>query len=185
MSRNEREIPCGMQQFAPSDNRENRSSHASTTVAFTTLSTHTLARAPNEQSSCDPVKRVMDRTKIAFVALLPALWLLVCGQGLSAQCIDCSKEVSRDQTCTLLSCKYCPSDAVSSQDISARRAPSRPGKSGNTNATLLSPISRPHAVEHASLALSCPRRESRAALATCWQFACRAALDPRAPSSIS
>lgn len=174
-----------MQRFAPLHNRENRSSQASTVVALRTLSAHTLTRTPNEQSSQDPVKRVMDRTKIAFAALLPALWLLLCGQGLSAQRIDCSKEISRDQTCTLQSGKYCSSDAVLSQDITARRASSRLGKSGNSNTTLLNPISRPHTLEHASLVIRSPRRESPLALATCWQFVCRAALDPRAPSSIS
>ena len=185
MIRNECEFPCAMQRIRTITHRENGSSYDSTVVAFTTPSAHTLARTPNEQSSCNPVKGVMDRTRIAFAALFPVLWLLLCGQGLSAQCVDCSKEISSHQTCTLLSCQHCPPDAVSSQDIPARRAPSRLGKSGNTNTALLSPISRRPTAEHAPLAIRSPRRESPLAVAMCWQFVCRAALDPRAPSSIS
>ena len=126
----------------------------------------------------------MDRTKLAFAALFPALWLLLCGPGLSAQHIDCSKKSSGAQACTLQSGKHCSSDAVSSRDITARRAASRLGKSGNGNALPLHLVSGLNVPERASAAVT-PERESPVALATYWQFALRAALAPRAPSSVS
>jgi hypothetical protein len=140
---------------------------------------------PNEQSSRDPVKGVMDRTKIALAALLPALWLLLCGQGLPEQCIDCSNETCMDLTCTLQNGKHSSLEAVPSPDITARRATSRLGKSGNANTPLVTAVSREHAVEHAYLAILSARRQSPPGLVARWQFDCRAALDPRAPSSIS
>ena len=173
-----------MQRLAPFTIREDRSSRDSTVVAFTTTSAQMPVRIPHEQSSHEPVKGMMDRTKIAFAALVPALWLLLCGQGLPAQCIDCPKAPSSAHTCTLQNDKACSSDAVSSQDTTARRAASRLGKSGNTNPLVVNPISRSHAVERTPTPVSA-QRESPIALATCWQFVCRTALEPRAPSSVS
>ena len=139
----------------------------------------------NEQSSRDSVKRVMDRTRIAFAALLPALWLLLCGQALSAQRIDCPNEACTDPTCTFQNGKHSSFDAVSSPDLTARRATSRLGKSGNGNTDLVTAVSREYGVEHASLAIRSARPQGPSGLAARWQFDCRAALDPRAPSSIS
>ena len=127
----------------------------------------------------------MDRTKIAFAALLPALWLLLCGQGISAQCIECSNGTCRDPLCTLQNGKHSSLAVVSSPDVTARRATSRLGKPDNGNTSLVNAVSRAYAVEPASLAIRSARRQSPPDLATRWQFDCRAALEPRAPSSVS
>ena len=174
-----------MRRFASFAPREGRPFQTRTSL----LSQTPALRHPHEvqmnKLRSNPVKALMDRIKIAFAAIFPAVWLLLCGQALSAQCTDYSKETSRDHPGTLQGCKPCSPDALTFQDATARRAPSRLGKSGHAKPLLFNPISRPHTVEHPSLAICSPRRESPLALATCWQFICRAALDPRAPSSVS
>jgi len=178
------EIANGMQRFAPL--HVARIGPLGTSCSGLYNPERSRARTiPNERSSRDPVKGVMDRTKIAFAALLPALWLLLCGEGLSAQCVDWSNGTCRDPSCTLQNGKHSSLAVVSSPDVTARRATSRLGKSGNGNTSSVNAVSRAYAVEHAPLAICSARRQSPPDLATRWQFDCRAALDPRAPSSVS
>jgi hypothetical protein len=182
--RSECELPCEMRRFASFAPREGRPFQTRTSL----LSQTPALRHPHEvqmnKLRSNPVKALMDRIKIAFAAIFPAVWLLLCGQALSAQRMDWSKETSRDHPGTLQGCKPCSPDALISQDATARRAPSRLGKSGNANTLFVNPISRSHAVERMPIPLSA-QRESPFGLATCWQFVCRTALDPRAPSSLS
>jgi len=173
-----------MRRFAPSQIRESRCSPGLGVVVLKNPRAAMLVRT-NEQCSRDPVKPVMDRTRIALASFLPALLILLCGQSLPAQCIDCAKKNSTFQACTLQKGEHFSSDVVSSTDITPRRATSRPGKAGHNNAPTLDPISRFHQVEQVPLAICSARRESPLALATSWQFACRTALQPRAPSSDS
>ena len=178
------EIFCAMQRLAPLQIHESKCSSGPGVVVLKNFRATTFVQT-NEQCSGDSVKPVMDRTRIALASFLPALWILLCGQSLPAQCIDCAKESSTFQTCTLQKGKHLSSGVVSSTDITARRATPRPGKPDHSNPPILDPISRVHKVEQAPLAICSARRESTLALATCWQFACRTALEPRAPSSDS
>ena len=142
-------------------------------------------RFPNERSRRAVVKPAMDRVKITLVALLPALWLLASGQSFFDPRDSCANPAPCNSTCTSEDGKPCPSHPLYSPDISARPVRSRLGPQvGHSNLLPLEPISASYAVERAPQTLSA-QRESPPAVATSWQFACRAALDPRAPSSVS
>ena len=142
-------------------------------------------RFPNERSPRTPVKPAMDRVKITLVALFPALWLLTSGQSLLDPRDSCANPAPCNSTCTCEDGEPCPSHPLGSPDISARPVRSRLGPQvGHSNLLPLEPISPSYAVERTPQTVFA-QRESPPALATSWQFACRAALDPRAPSSVS
>ena len=140
---------------------------------------------PNERSRKRAVKTVMNRVKLSLVALLPAFWLLASGQSLLDPCDICASRGFDVSKSTFEGGKQCPLHSVCSFDTAARPVKSRIGPQVPKGKFMpLEPIARSHAVERTPTLVSA-QRESPIALATCWQFACRAALDPRAPSSIS
>ena len=142
-------------------------------------------RFPNEGSPRTPVKPAMDRVKITLVVLFPALWLLASGQSLLDPRDSCATPAPCNSTCTSEDGKPCPSHPLCSPDISARPVRSRLGPQvGHSNLLPLEPISPSYSVERTPQTVFA-QRESPLALATSWQFACRDALDPRAPSSVS
>ena len=143
------------------------------------------AECPNERSAQWRVTAVMNRIRITFVALLPALWLLASGQFLfdssgngAATTGGCHSQ------CVLEGGKHCLSHPPSASDISARGIRSRVGKhSGKSDLICLEPIS---CSAWPRSAIACfTVHTSSPALATGWQFACRAAPNPRAPSFAS
>ena len=144
-----------------------------------------LAHVLNERRQVTAVKPIMDRARITLVALLPALWLLIPGQYLLGACAVCTNTASCDTTCAFEGAKQCPLHSVCSFDAAARPVKSRIAPQvPKGNFIPLEPVSRSHAVERTPTAVSA-QRESPLALATSWQFTCRAALHPRAPSSVS
>src|SRR5262249_5673264 len=138
-------------------------------------------RTANERATRFAVKATMDRVKLMLVALLPAFWLLPAGPSLV--CDNCVARGSDDSGVAIQCDKHGPSHSIYSTDISARPVTSRAGKHfGKSNTLLFEPFS-----ESPSLTRLAPseQRESPLALRTSWQFACRAAGEPRAPSSVS
>jgi hypothetical protein len=130
-------------------------------------------------------KPAKDRAKIALVALFPALWLAASGQPLLGLCDGSGSSSPCNSTCTAECGKQRPSHPFGSPDFSARPVRSRLGPQvGNSNPLLLEPVTHSEAGERRPVA-AFAKRESPLALAASWQFACRAAADPRAPSLVS
>jgi hypothetical protein len=141
------------------------------------------AQIPNERPQRAVVKPVMDRARITLVAVFPALWLLVSGSYLPAPGDGCPAKC--DSTFAFGAGKQCPPYSVCTGDTAARPVNPRIGpQAGNGNVIPLESSFRSHSIER----LSAPvftQRESPLALAVSWQFACRAAPEPRAPSFVS
>jgi hypothetical protein len=128
----------------------------------------------------------MDRVKVTLVALLPALWLMASGQSFTGRCPSCASASSRDSTLALESGQCCPSDAAGSVGLSALRANPRIGAhSAKSNFRPLEPIDYSQAFNRTLFANSPSQRDGLIALAVRWQFDCRAASEPRAPSLVS
>ena len=140
-------------------------------------------RTENECIVSEMVKGLMDRLKVSLISLFSGLSFLVSGQSLF---VDCAVQDSNQTTCVLQSSKDSCSHGLNSYDIFARQAVSRIGKhlgKGHLPSSHL--LCRSHSLERIFLKLSCADSEKPSALATCWQFECRAALNPRAPSLVS
>src|SRR5882724_11568897 len=131
------------------------------------------------------VKRLMERVKVTLVSLLPALWLMSSGQYFLDPCGNFVTASACDSTFAFESGQHCPSNAESSIDLSPRRANSRVGShSAKTHFPFAEPVVDSQADYRRLLANFSPQRKAPLALATRWQFDCRAAPEPRAPSSV-
>ena len=123
----------------------------------------------------------------AFIFLLPALFLLISGPGLVAR-PGCWSPASRGAICNLQSGKKATSAVVVLVDVSTRRPVSRIGKQfqfGRGSPPLLDVISFPDLIGSTFLISFSPQRRGPDTLASRWQFDCRAAGVPRAPSFLS
>jgi hypothetical protein len=128
----------------------------------------------------------MDRVKVTLAALLPALWLMASGQCFADPCGSCATVSARDSKFAFESGKQCPSNEASSIDLSARRAKARIGShSAKANLFFIEPIAHSKVAHPKFSGNFSSVREGPLALATRWQFDCRAAPQPRAPSSVS
>src|SRR5262249_39253887 len=141
----------------------------------------------NERCERWVVKAVMDRVKVALVSLLPVLWLMASGQSFAEPCRNCATANKPDSKFALESGQRCPSnEATVFTDLSARRANAR---IGSQSAKLIffpvEPAIGSRSVDRRFLAVFSSLREGPCALAVRWQFDCRAASEPRAPSSVS
>ena len=139
---------------------------------------------PNKQSRKTAHKPGVDRLKITLVALFPALWLLTSTHSVHGSNGASGSAVQDRSTCNAECGKPCGSRPLSA-DISAPPFRSRFGSQ------MPESTSPPLKAEFPSCAIErvpvpvFAQRETLLTLARSWQFACRAALDPRAPSSVS
>ena len=139
----------------------------------------------NEHSGHSPVECLMNRAKLGFVALLPVLWILASGESLLASCDGCNSTGLCGSQSILDGGKPCPSQPLSGSDAAASTVHSRVVKhSGKSSLTPSENICRTFSLQSNAVARPAPRT-SPPGLATSWQFTCRAALDPRAPSFAS
>src|SRR5258705_1863614 len=126
----------------------------------------------------------MDRVKVTLVALLPALWLMASGQCFADPRGGRETISARDSKFAFESGKHCPSNEPCSTDLSARRAKARIGShSAKGNPFFIEPIAHSQVTHPRFSGNFSSVREGPLALATHWQFDCRAAPEPRAPSS--
>jgi len=145
-----------------------------------------IAQIGNEQCERWVVKADMDRVKVALVSLLPALWLMASGQCFARPCDSCATDNAPDSKFALESGKHCPSKEANSIDLSARRANARIGSHlAKANFFSSEQTTSSRSVDRRFLTDFSSSREGPRALATRWQFDCRAASEPRAPSSVS
>ena len=141
-------------------------------------------RYSTERIANQVVKASMSRVRITVVALFPVLWLLA-GQSLLEPGTDCAAVGIFHSNPALDSSELWPASPHLSTDISTRVVHSRSGKiSGKTTPLPFEFLSRLQSARAFAAALS-SQFPSPPALATSWQFACRAALEPRAPTSVS
>lgn len=127
----------------------------------------------------------MRRANVALFLLLPALWVFLCAQGFAIPCDNCGIFGSQDVTCSLQPCKGSAGDVLVSPNSSTVRAATRTGKNfGKSHLPSLDPLARSHG-NGRTLTISFPESQSPFTIATCWQFDCRAARHPRAPTLVS
>ena len=142
-----------------------------------------LNKSNSERHEKYKVKASMS-TKFSFIGLLSALCLLASGYSGFGSCNDCAP-ASQDRAAAFESAKHCSLSSFFSSDLSARRFSSRNGQQiGKSDVPLVESAWSSHIVER-DIAILCPRLDGPLSLISSWQFACRAALDPRAPSSRS
>lgn len=128
------------------------------------------------------VKPIVDRAKITLGCILPALFLLICSQSLAASCERCGAEPQADSTYSLQDGRHVPVHTPSPSDATVRHGSWRIVKLSKTQPLTFLPIRHWRTAVAAPLDLSSPRHQSPTALVTRWQFDCRTAWDPRAPS---
>ena len=142
------------------------------------------ARFTSERVGHSPVECLMNRGKLTLVAFLPVLWLFASGESLLASCDECGTRICDSQS-ILNGGKGCPAQPLSNSDAAASALHSRILKhSGKSSLTPCENICGSVSLQPQAVAHLAPRTNSLD-LATSWQFACRAALDPRAPSFAS
>jgi len=140
----------------------------------------------NERPESDVVKALMDRVKVTLVALLPALWLMASGQYFLDPCGNCPATSASNSSFAFEQGKHCSSNETGSIDLSARRTNLRvSAQSAKNNFFPVEPAIGSKSVSQRFSAVLSSDREGPLALATRWQFDCRAAPQPRAPSSVS
>ena len=128
----------------------------------------------------------MDRVKVTLASLLPVLWLMASGQSFADPCGGCPTKAPCSSTVALENGQRCPSNEASSTDVSTWRANARIGShSSKGNPLFVEPTDRSEAVSRRFLVDFSSFREGPGVLATRWQFDCRVASEPRAPSSVS
>jgi len=128
----------------------------------------------------------MDRVKVALASLLPVLWLMASGQDLADPCGACPTGSACDSKFAFENGKRCPANEGSSTELSTCRANTRIGShSAKGNLFFVEPTDGSEAVGRRFLADFSSLREGPRTLVTRWQFDCRAAPEPRAPSSVS
>src|ERR1051325_3993860 len=128
----------------------------------------------------------MDRVKVTLVALLPALWLMASGQYFLDPCGNCPAASAADSAYAIQKAENGPSSETGSVDLSTRRANLRIGQQSlRGNFFFVQPIARSQPVDEQFLSELSSNREGPPVLAARWQFDCRAAPEPRAPSSLS
>ena len=135
-----------------------------------------------ERSTARPVKIDMDRVKVAFIAIVPALLFIAAAPvafGASNHCrLSCF-------TGSAFRARPCAAFPIDSRDIVAHpahvrygkylpRAPLQPFQPVPSFSEVKSPQAAFYWLVHSSRPLSVP-----------WQFFCRAAAQPRAPSFVS
>jgi hypothetical protein len=126
---------------------------------------------------------VMPRPNFPLLAIFSAFSLLVLGQPALPRCEDCL--FSYNVTGSFQSSTHSCSDSLVSCDLSARRLNSRTGQhSSNLHQLLLIPVF-PLPTVAREPASSDPQPDKLVFLSCTWQFSCRAAPLPRAPSSLS
>jgi hypothetical protein len=127
----------------------------------------------------------MDRVKVTLVSFLPALWLMASGPCLVDPCGNCATVSTCGSAFAFEKGKHCPSSGTSCIDVSALPSGARMGShSVKGNLFCVQPTTG-SVVDRRFLANFSFDREGALALATRWQFDCRAAAEPRAPSSVS
>ena len=144
-----------------------------------------INRFTNERAGNSSVECLMNRAKLGFVALLPVVWLLASGESLLASCAECGGTGFCDSQSILGNGKRCPPQPLSGSDAAASGVHSRILKhSGKSSLTPCENICRSSSLQSNGVARLTPHANSPN-FATSWQFACRAALEPRAPSFAS
>ena len=137
----------------------------------------------NERAARRPVKAVMYRMKIGLAGLLPALLLIASGHAFLLSCDECAASSICDSQAMLDGDSRCPVQPFSGSDPAVTAIHLRAGKhSSKCSSTSCEPICRSFLHEPPAVTDLVSRVKSPD-LATSWQFACRAALEPRAPSS--
>jgi hypothetical protein len=141
-------------------------------------------RGSTERRAKQAVKASMSRFKIALVALLPGLWLLA-GQSLIEPSLDCAVGGVLDSNHALDGSKFSHTYPPFSSDVSTRVIHSRSGKISGKTSSL--PFEFLSGVQTATAFSAAPSIlfHNPPELASSWQFACRAAPEPRAPTSLS
>ena len=131
------------------------------------------------------VKTEMNRVKLALVALLPALCLVVSGQPLLDFCEGGSHCAGSDAASIFASAKGSCNLPLCSPDSPVHPAHGRFGKNpARSNLFPVEPNSTSSCVLDNSLIGPAPQARPLA-LAVSWQFFCGAAPLPRAPSHLS
>ena len=128
---------------------------------------------------------VAQRTRFALVALLPAFCLIVSGQTAFVSCDNCSATIFDSCDCTIQAWKHSPRGSEACLDLSVGRLASRTGKQSGRNVMLPDLILGSSCAEQSSLAEPATQRPRGFAVTPPWQFDCRAAGEPRAPSFLS
>ena len=141
---------------------------------------HQQIHKPNERSHTSGVEPMMDRVKVTIAALLPALLLLASGQYLLGDVhASCNSSA-----CTIQDGSNCDSHPLCPPDTTARLINLRLAKHfGKAYPQVQEPISSKITLERSIRAVF-TENQSPSSSST-WQFACRAAGNPRAPSSVS
>jgi len=138
----------------------------------------------SERTTHQAVQPSMSRVKITLVALFPVFWLLA-GQSVLDFCADCTILDAADSKAALSTGKKCNSHTPFSSDISKHAVRSRIGKIAAKIQLLPAELTSRSNSDEASSSAHSELPSAPPALAASWQFACRAALEPRAPSSVS
>jgi hypothetical protein len=128
------------------------------------------------------VQAIVDRAKITLACIVPAFCLLICAESLAASCDRCGSEPGTESTYSLQDGRHPPLHRPLSSDAAVRHGILRTGKLSKSQPLTFLPIRHSRTAVAAPLELSSPRHESPPTLVTRWQFICRAARDPRAPS---
>src|SRR5258705_74975 len=141
---------------------------------------HQQIHKPDERSHIGGVEPMMDRVKVTIAALLPALLLLASGQYLLGDVhASCNSSAS---TCTIQDGSNCDSHPLCPLDTTARLINLRLAKHfGKAYPQVQEPISSTITLER-SIRAAFTENQSPSSSST-WLFACRAASNPRAPSS--
>src|SRR5439155_15891736 len=117
---------------------------------------------------------------VIVASFLPTLWLVTSGQCLLDPVGPCAW-ISASESGKGSHSKHARSFLSAARPINLRIGT----QSGPDKAPSLETISCGRIFELAHLAISSPGSEGTLALARRWQFDCRTALEPRAPSSVS
>jgi hypothetical protein len=146
----------------------------------------TTRKLKYERATGRDVEHLMNGgTKLALVLLLSALWLCASGQSLIVSCEVCSPTGSVASNSAFDSGNKCPLSHSSTSDPAGTAAHLRIVKQhAKARVVPCAQTLVPIPLISATWFLLSPGKCS-SDLSTSWQFACRAALNPRAPSFIS
>ena len=146
----------------------------------------TFSNALIERTDNNCLEGLMIRTRVILASLLPALWLIASMDSLSDAVPDMTSVRPDSELCASSHGKDDCSPPFRSLEQSARRWSRRfnvqSGVDGFSLPAVVSQVQVPvpdQFVRFSDLASRSP------GLANCWQFLCRTALEPRAPSSVS
>jgi len=138
-----------------------------------------------EHSLTNSVKSPMDRVRVMFAALIPALILLASGQVIFNPPMACASQHCPTAACFCQPARQVPLGDIVSFDQSARLMIRRMAKPFGLDG--FPPVSSPDGHIHGLriLHIASISAEFPFGLAQRWQFCWRTALEPRAPSSAS